>query len=320
MPHMVPTRLPLSPLPASARLTAGLARALVALCLCLAPVLLPACNGDQASPPGPAAGTEHGRGAALEGGPDAKERLERTPTDAPALLAVPGRNVHVFVALCDNVHQGIVPVPASLGDGSDPAGNLYWGAMYGVKSFMRKQPEWALLGSVAKPSPHVLERLVFRHKASGIHLVADAYRGSAIKQCLQDFLQALSGGMPLELRLDGARIEAGSNAGLICYVGHNGLMEFSLPPLPLAPGLQGRGAAIFACQSKYYFSEHMREAKAEAVILSNGNMAPEAYVLNALALAWARGENARDMREAVAKAYHTYQKCGLNAARRLFAP
>lgn len=47
--------------------------------------------------------------------------------------------VHVVVALCDNKYQGIVPVPAMIGNGQDPSNNLYWGAAYGVKTFMKKQ-------------------------------------------------------------------------------------------------------------------------------------------------------------------------------------
>jgi len=31
---------------------------------------------------------------------------------------------HVIVALCDNESQGIVPVPARLGNGQDPGSNL----------------------------------------------------------------------------------------------------------------------------------------------------------------------------------------------------
>ncbi len=45
------------------------------------------------------------------------------------------RTVHVFVALADNQHQGIVPVPAHLGNGEDASNNLYWGSAYGVKAF-----------------------------------------------------------------------------------------------------------------------------------------------------------------------------------------
>ncbi len=36
--------------------------------------------------------------------------------------------VHVVVALCDNVNQGIVPVPEAFGNGQDLGANLYWGA------------------------------------------------------------------------------------------------------------------------------------------------------------------------------------------------
>jgi hypothetical protein len=46
--------------------------------------------------------------------------------DARSVVAqAPPRLIHVFVALADNVHQGIVPVPAALGNGDDPARNLY---------------------------------------------------------------------------------------------------------------------------------------------------------------------------------------------------
>ena len=54
------------------------------------------------------------------------------------------RVVHVFVALADNQHQGIVPVPPALGNGSDPQHNLYWGAAYGVKTFFKASDEWQL--------------------------------------------------------------------------------------------------------------------------------------------------------------------------------
>lgn len=53
---------------------------------------------------------------------------------AASLAAQNGvRTVHVFVALADNKNQGIVPVAASLGNGEDPARNLYWGSACGIK-------------------------------------------------------------------------------------------------------------------------------------------------------------------------------------------
>jgi len=51
-------------------------------------------------------------------------------------------SLHVIVALVDNATQGIVPVPAKIGNGNDPAHNLYWGAAYGVKTFLSKAAGW----------------------------------------------------------------------------------------------------------------------------------------------------------------------------------
>ena len=46
--------------------------------------------------------------------------------------------VQVSVALADNKNQWIVPVPAAIGDGQDPSTNLYWGARYGLKTYMTR--------------------------------------------------------------------------------------------------------------------------------------------------------------------------------------
>ncbi|HBH24362.1 MAG TPA: hypothetical protein DDY13_13175 [Cytophagales bacterium] len=47
------------------------------------------------------------------------------------------RTIHVFVALCDNEHQGIVPVPNTLGNGKDPNSNLYWGAAQTYNNYQK---------------------------------------------------------------------------------------------------------------------------------------------------------------------------------------
>lgn len=90
----------------------------------------------------------------------------RPPASLSGRYDTATRTIHVMVALCDNRYQGIVPVPAKIGNGQDPAGNLYWGCAYGVRTFFRKSKSWILVGSRKGRGP-VLERLVFRHKASG---------------------------------------------------------------------------------------------------------------------------------------------------------
>src|SRR5215475_3490268 len=94
---------------------------------------------------------------------------------AHSQTAVP-RTVHVFVALADNQHQGIIPVPAKLGNGSDPVHNLYWGAAAGVKTYFQRSPDWTLVKCTSDPRPDVLERCLFHHRNNEVYLVADAYR------------------------------------------------------------------------------------------------------------------------------------------------
>src|SRR5262245_41095802 len=111
----------------------------------------------------------------------------RTVSDSPAAAIQPTRRnsvklIHVLVALCDNRFQGIVPVPARIGDGDDPANNLYWGAAFGVKSFFKKSRDWMPVQATSKPGPAILERIVFKHRTRDVYLIADAYRGREIKQ------------------------------------------------------------------------------------------------------------------------------------------
>jgi phosphoserine aminotransferase len=49
------------------------------------------------------------------------------------------KQVRVYVALCDNESQGIVPVPAKIGNGNDPDQNLYWVADMASELFSKNQ-------------------------------------------------------------------------------------------------------------------------------------------------------------------------------------
>lgn len=228
------------------------------------------------------------------------------------------RCVHVFVALADNKAQGIVPVPAKLGNGDDARNNLYWGALYGVRTHFEKSADWELLSATANPAAGVLERCVFRHRSTGVLLVADAYRGSEIKRAVADFLAAAGGGNAGEVDARGAKARTHGGADLVAYVGHNGLMDFTLAEDAVAAKGQGRDAIVLACKSKPYFAPWLERLKARGVLLTTGLMAPEAYTLRAALEAWLADASPEQVREKAAAAYHTYQKCGLAAARRLF--
>src|SRR5688572_20596475 len=250
-----------------------------------------------------------------------------SPAETQAITnPVPVPVIHVFVALCDNVNQGIVPVSASLGNGDNPATNLYWGAAFGVKTFFNKNRDWQMLtpSNASSKSPLVvLDRVVFRHRRTGGFLIAEAYRGSYIQRATEDFLEAAAGtpGEKLILSVDGKNFEihVGGSANLLAYIGHNGLMDFQLSSVPKKRNKEKREAIILACASKSYFAEPLRSTGAQPLLWTTNLMAPEAYILSAALDGWLNRETDEEIRLRGAKVYSTYQRIGLRGANALFA-
>jgi hypothetical protein len=231
----------------------------------------------------------------------------------------PGKLIHVLVALCDNESQGIVPVPARIGNGDDPANNLYWGARFGVKTFFKRASDWKLIAETRNPRDGILERLVFKHQSKNVHLIADAYRGREIKDCVADFFEFSAGRAGETITANSVELHAGGGADLIAFVGHDGLMDFSLDSYPQKADDRQRDAIMLACVSKRYFAEPLRKTGARPLLWTTGLMAPEAYVLKAAMDGWVLNENGEEVRRRAATAYNQYQRCGVNAALRLFS-
>ena len=223
------------------------------------------------------------------------------------------------VALCDNEHQGIVPVPKELGKGDDPAHNLYWGARFGVKTFLSKSQDWTLVKTQKNPSEEVLERIILKHKTAHAYLVADAYRGEQIKKAVADFLGAAAGNNPATVELEEKEsLGLRGGADLVVYVGHNGLMDFRVEQPTPQKDAKPKDAIVLACKSKPYFQPRLSQLKCRSVLLTTGFMAPEAYTLEAAVAGWLAKEPADKIQERAALAYDKHQKCGLKAARCLF--
>ncbi len=230
------------------------------------------------------------------------------------------RTIHVFVALCDNEHQGIVPVPSKIGNGQDPFNNLYWGAGYGVKTyFSKKSNNWKLVKTINNPTHVILQRVIFKNTESKTYLVADAYDGAEIEQATIDFLKASSGEINCKIEIDGLELPIGGGANLVAYTGHNGLMDFDIDEDFDIISYNHKDVIILACCSKSYFKEYMKKFKANPLVWSNGLMSPEAYTLKWAIDGWLVRETNKQIVDRARKAYHHYQKCGLRGSTNLLS-
>ena len=237
----------------------------------------------------------------------------------PLFSSAKPKTIHVFVALCDNQYQGIVKVPARIGNGQEPRTNLYWGAGYGVKNFFKiKSADWTYLKTIKSENPNILERIVFKHKTEDTYLLADAYDGRKIKECTEDFLYASNNQNIQKITVNARPLEFGGGANLVCYVGHNGLMDFNLNPSFKMNTRPKKEVMILCCYAKNYFSSHLKRANAIPLLWTTHLMAPEAYTLHDAIEGWINGESGKEIDERAALTYNKYQKCGMRGARNLF--
>ncbi len=223
------------------------------------------------------------------------------------------KTIHVFVALCDNKYQGIVPVPSKIGNGQDPSNNLYWGCAYGIKTYFKNSKEWKLVKATKQDSIR-LERLVFKSTTKNYYLIADAYDGKYIEQCTNDFLSSSSGKHKDILHVNEAIIGSAGNSQLIAYIGHDGLMDFQINETYQSTDKKKRDVIILACYSKRFFSPHLQKANVNPLVWTSGLMCPEAYTIHNAISGYLKNETNEQIRKRAALAYSKYQKCSEKAA------
>ncbi len=227
---------------------------------------------------------------------------------------------HILVPLCDNKNQGIVPVHKSLGDGLNLRTNLYWGAGYGIRPHFKRLKEWKLLKTISNPNENVLERVIFYKKYSNnakVYLIADAYRGDRMKNCLEDYLNALSEQITDTLMIDSNIVMIYGNSDLIAFNGHNGLMDTKINFIETEPK-RYKDAVAIACVSKPYFNYYLKNIKAYPLVMTTSLLPPEAYVMEAIIDNWALMKSELEISNSAGDAMHRIHKCGQQPARNMF--
>ncbi len=230
--------------------------------------------------------------------------------------------VHVFVPLCDNEHQGIVPTSPSIGNGMDAKRNLYWGTSKGMKRFFKELPDWKMIHTQTKPVDNVLDRAVFTKKYNSgvkVRLIMDAYRGDRMKVCLEDYFKALAGITMDSINTENGKIPAYGNSDLIIFNGHNGLMDEDPKSFDNVDS-RPKDAVAIACISQRYFKPYWEKSGSYPLVMTTGLMYPGAFCTEFIINEWALLKDAETCRTAAGKGYYKYKpKSGPNGSNNLFS-
>jgi hypothetical protein len=148
----------------------------------------------------------------------------------------------------------------------------------------------------------ILERLTFRHVSAKAVLVAEAWRGSNLKDCYVACEKAML---------------SGENQ-LVAFIGHNVLMDTAIE----APAAKAKGqtdAIVLCCVSDRYFRQRLGNAGVRPVLLTTQLMYPGAFILHDALEPWLAGKNPAALRTAAGAAYAKNQKIKTAAATGVFS-
>lgn len=229
--------------------------------------------------------------------------------------------VHAFIPLCDNENQGIVPTTESLGNGMSLRSNLYWATSKGMKRYFKERSDWKILSSSFDIDSNVLERIIFKKvfkNTTTVYLIADAYRGDRMNNCLADFFNSLSGNRIDSVTIEKQQLEIGTNADLLIFNGHNGLMDDT--PIIKKPKIHfPKDAVAIACVSGLYFSPFYEETNSFPLVNTNHLLYPGAFITEAIINKWAELGSAQECKIAAGKSYYKHKpKSGPNGSQNLF--
>lgn len=105
----------------------------------------------------------------------------------------------------------------------------------------------------------------------------------------------------------------------MAYIGHNGLMEFSVD-WPAVNGTENPkpDTIVLCCISQRYFADSLLSAGSKPLLMTTQLMYPGAFILHDALEPWLAGDPSV-MREKAALAYSKNQKISVKAAKGVFA-
>ncbi len=291
----------------------------------------------------PAAAQTTTAAAPTNGGTPAQPAPQLAPWSAsePAVVAdvTAGRPLvtHVFVPLCSNEQ-----INCGAKWAGNPAGlktNIYWGAIYGARRFFEREDSgWERVELTSGDGSPLLERAVYRRWVPGERwglppekrveqlVVLSAIHGNRIDQAVGNFweLAQSSDDSPMFVEFVDGDATRRVRIHVAGYAGHNRLMDGVVLPAPKAEpnvdeAVRGIPSFVLACYSEKYFSRALRAAGSQQLVLTRTYMAPEGYVISALATALGDNLSAPAVRTRTVEAYAKWQRLTPKQAGAIFS-
>jgi len=225
---------------------------------------------------------------------------------------------HILVPLCDNEHQGIVPTSASIGNGMDPDHNLYWATSKGVKRYFKELKDWKMERLSYDIGDNILQRVTFSKSfpnGAKVYLVADAYRGDRMPECLDDYFNSLSDHKTDTLIIGNDTIGINGGADLVAFNGHNGLMDENTKFEKATSQTRPKDAVSISCASRGYFKINYLETNSYPLVHTTNLLYPGAFILEGILNKWAMLGSDIDCKKAAGEAYYKHKpKSGPNGS------
>lgn len=221
--------------------------------------------------------------------------------------------VHLFVPLCDNDHQGIVPTTKNLGDGLNLRSNLYWATSGGTKGYFNKLADWKMVYNTFDADTNVLERIVYKrnYKTATVYLVADAYRGDRMEETINNYLASISNNRHESIQLkDSTLLKIAGHSDLIMFNGHNGAMDNIEIKQWINTSDKRTDIVMNACLTYDYLQPEFMEAGGYPLVRTNSLLYPGAYVLEQIIDDWVAGTEEKQLCLNAGRAYCLKHSCG----------
>jgi len=241
--------------------------------------------------------------------------------------------VSVVVPLCSNAQ--IDCGAGWAGQPGRPETNIYWGAIYGARRFFERAKSGYERVSLERfKDQALLERAVYRRRFDGAPwgrasdveqiVILEAAHGDHIDGAVGNFWELATTRRTVTFEDHGrARTERVHVAG---YAGHNRLMDgLKLPAVEpeaarAASSARGTASFVLACYSDKYFASSLKQAGSTPLVTTRTLMAPEGYLVHAVAVGLGENLSAAELRRRTVQSYARWQRISEREARRVFAP